>query len=128
MWINYNVSHATHGDALDKTLIKFISIPFIRNLNKLWGSGFWSALVSNYFNSTGSYNSLISDLPPKVVKKSKDTKDTLRRCVENLFNRRYGITNSWCTMYTYSLWIQVNLLVIQQQGYLTKESRNMAYQ
>ena len=32
-------------------------------------------------------------IPPKKIKKSKDAKDTLRRCVENLFNLRYGIIN-----------------------------------
>ena len=45
----------------------------------------------------GGYNSLISDMPPSIppkkIKKSKDAKDTLRRCVENLFNLRYGIIN-----------------------------------
>ena len=33
------------------------------------------------------------NIPPKKIKKTKDAKDTLRRCVENLFNHRYGMIN-----------------------------------
>ena len=41
-----------------------------------------------------SYHSLLPNFPPKKARKSKDAKDTLRRCVENLFNRRYGNSNN----------------------------------
>ena len=38
-------------------------------------------------------------IPPKKIKKRKDVKDTLRRYVENLFNRRYGMA---MLVYNYS--------------------------